>query len=134
LFDSFENHYYSRFPMTAEHNEFPPLTRDTKAVFDAGMLDLDTFAPYWSRRFAAAVIREAMTQASSDRPDSSKWDALGAIADNLHAPPPPPPTREQMEDALRLLTQLANYQSGSEADVWAQTIQRGIAHYCSPTT
>jgi hypothetical protein len=58
---------------------------------------------------------------------------LSAIADNLHALPPEPPTREQMEEALRCLTQLADYEPGSKADVWAPIIQRGIAHYCSPT-
>ena len=119
--------------MTVEHDEFPPLTYEAKCVLMNTLKGIDVSRPYWDRRFAAAVIREAMEQASPDRRSSCKWDRLGAIADNLHALPPPPPTREEMEDALRCLTQLADYQPGSKADVWAQTIQRGLAHYCSPT-
>ena len=94
--------------------------------------------PNWNRRFAAEVIREAMVQSgvwhvSEDFPAVIRASKLRAIADNLHALPPPPPTREEMENALRRLTQLADYQPGSKADSWAQTIQRGLAHYCSPT-
>jgi hypothetical protein len=140
LFDSFENHYHSRFPMTFKHDEFPPLTHQAECVLMNSLKGIDVSSPYWDRRFAAAVIREAITQTGvwnlSFRGQSSDVlfaSELRAIADNLHALPPPPPTREEMEDALRRLTQLADYQPGSKADVWAQTIQRGLAHYCSPT-
>ena len=116
------------------HDEFPPLTHDIKAVLDAGVLGLDTFTPNWSRRFAAAVIREAMEQASPDRPGSCLWDCLGAIADNLHALPPPPPTREEMEIALgRLLRHTddpAGCHEGSLIAELANVLRRGITHHC----
>ena len=123
--------------MTAKHNEFPPLTPKAQKVllaFDR----IDISKPGWDRRFAAAVIREAKHQLgtwkiNAESPSAVDAGELSAIADNLHALPPPPPTREEMEHALRRFTQLVDYRPGSDADVWAQTIQRGLAHYCSPT-
>jgi hypothetical protein len=122
--------------MTAKHNEFPPLEYAAERILESADLREKNLTGAWLRCFAAAVIREAMVQTgawnvSEQLPAVVCVSELRAIADNLHAPPPP--TREEMEDALRRLTQLADYQPGSKADVWAQTIQRGLAHYCSPT-
>ena len=114
------------------HDEFPPLTAEAEKVLSAGIKALATTdnpgGIHNQRIFAAAVIREAVSL--SQQRFNNKLQDLELIAQHLHALPPPPPTREQMEEALRRLAQLADYQPGSKADAWAQTIQRGIAHYC----
>jgi hypothetical protein len=120
------------------HDEFPPLTRVGIEVLQSGnrasYLNLPGELPGGVRPFAAAVIREAMKQASSGRPDSCKWDALGAIADNLHALPPPPPTKDQMEIALGRLLQHTNdpagCHEGSLIAELANVLRRGITHHC----
>ena len=110
------------------HDEFPPLTHQAKCVLGQS---INVSIPNWNRRFAAAVIREAMTQASPDRLGSCKWDRLGAIADNLHDLPPPPPTREQMEEALQHLIDMHGARvAGESTDEHLQTLRAGIAHYC----
>ena len=112
------------------HDEFPPLTQEAGAVIDAAMLD--TSKPYWTRRFAAAVIREAMRQAA--RGDGLAWTNLHLIADNLHALPPPPPTREEMESALNevvgIFVKNLEYKRNSPIEGYVQTLKAGIAHHC----
>jgi hypothetical protein len=116
------------------HDEFPELTHQAKCVLINSLKGIDVSIPNSNRRFAAAVIREAMEQASPDRRGSCKWDRLGAIADNLHALPPPPPTREQMEMALGRLLQHTNdpagCHEGSLIAELANVLRRGITHHC----
>ena len=142
LFDSFENHYYSRFPMTAEHNEFPPLEYAARRILEsADTREENIIGNTWLRSFAAVVIREAVKLVPlSVGPGSMQLirvaDLLD-IADNLHALPPPPPTREEMEIALgRLLRHTddpAGCHEGSLIAELANVLRRGITHYCSPT-
>jgi hypothetical protein len=110
-----------------EHDEFPELTYQAKCVLGQS---INVSIPNWDRRFAAAVIREAMEQASPDRLGSCKWDRLGAIANNIHALPPLPPTREQMEEALQSLVGRIDFHPESQFAQEAETLRRGIAHYC----
>jgi len=122
------------------HDEFPPLTRAGIEVLQSGnratYLNLPGDLPGGVRPFAAAVIREAIKQAAPFHFGTMQVVAVGdllQIAQNLHDPLPPlptPPTREQMDEALRRLLPLVDYHPGSECDAWAQTLQRGIAHYC----
>jgi hypothetical protein len=119
-----------------EHQEFPPLApeaelvlRDAEQIRDG--LEDTIFGADWRRAYLSAGIREAMKQAGSDMHGSCKWDRLGAIADNLHAPPPSPPTREQMEEALQsLIDQYGARVAGEWTDANLQTLSAGIAHYC----
>ena len=85
----------------SKHEEFPPMTPETKAVIDAfykagpGLSDRKAFA---------AFLREAMKQAGSDTFSTLRWwDNLAAIANNLHSPPPPAPTFAQAREAARQL-------------------------------
>jgi hypothetical protein len=74
-----------------------------------------------------------MKQASSDRPDSCKWNALGAIADNLHALPPPPPTREELDQALLELEAWERFSEIRTTEWFKErfaVLRRGIAHHC----
>jgi hypothetical protein len=110
------------------HDEFPPLTYQAKCVLGQS---INVSMPNWNRRFAAAVIREAMTQAgfwkiSEEFPKIVDARELEDIADNLHALPPPPPTWEEVRDALAALVM----RTGPELDEYTTTIQRGIAHHC----
>jgi hypothetical protein len=91
LFDSFENHYYSRFPMTTEHNEFLPLSPTAQRFLLNVFHRIDISKPGWNRRIAAAAIRETVMQACT-------VSELLAIADNLHALPPEPPLKKQALD------------------------------------
>jgi hypothetical protein len=118
------------------HDEFPELTHQAKCVLMStmkgdAMTVIDVSRPYWDRRFAAAVIREAIEQASPDRRGSCKMDRLGAIADNLHALPPPPPTREEMEGILQDLSREFGNKLGPG---WTsnpfEELKAGIAHHC----
>jgi hypothetical protein len=116
LFDSFENHYHSRFPMTSKHEEFPPLTPQAKYVLGQS---INVSIPNWNRRFAAAVIREAMVQSgtwniNSDFPRVIDAKNLDAIADNLHALPPEPPLKKQ---ALDIWGQVEGEVSDQEAQI-----------------
>jgi hypothetical protein len=116
------------------HDEFPPLAPNSEAALRAAHETHVANVPYDSlhlRRYLSAGIREAMKQACPDRQGSCKWDRLGYIADNLHAPPPPPPTRKQMEDALQhLIDRRSVWRQGGSTDEDLQTLQAGIAHYC----
>ena len=124
------------------HDEFPELTHQAKCVLMNNMngwQGIDVSMPYWDRRFAAALLREAVKQAAplSIGPGSIQVvrvaDLLD-IADNLHVLPPPPPTREQMEVALGRLLQHtddpAACHEGSLIAELANVLRRGIAHYC----
>jgi hypothetical protein len=116
------------------HDEFPPLTHQAKCVLMNTTKGIDVSRLYWDRRFAAAVIREAIHQLgtwkiNTEFPSAVDASELRAIADNLHALPPPPPTREQMDTALQDL--FADPCRGNE---WLYgrlvILQRGIAHHC----
>jgi hypothetical protein len=137
LFDSFENHYHSRFPMTSKHDEFPPLTPEAELVLrDAEQISDGLPEGIWRRAYLSAAIREAMKQAGPDRLGSCKWDRLGAIADNLHALPPPPPTREQMQTAINDLVRRSNERIGVDlvGDEWVaerlKILKAGIDDHC----
>jgi hypothetical protein len=89
--------------MTSKHEEFPPLTQQAKCVLMNTMNGIDVSRPYWDRRFAAAVIREAMVQSgiwniNSDFPRVIDVKDLDAIADSLHALPPEPNLKKQALD------------------------------------
>ena len=118
------------------HEEFPPLTEQAKRVLISTQMSVEFLGPNWNRRFAAAVIREAARQAgpftvgTGLKCEVVEVAALNCIADNLHALAPVPPTREEMDEVLRGLLSLVDYHPGSKCDAWAQTLQRGIAHYC----
>jgi hypothetical protein len=134
LFDSFENHYYSRFPMTAEHNEFPPLEYAARRILEsADTREENLIGNTWLRSFAAVVIREAMTQAGawnlSFRGQSSDVlfaSELRAIADNLHALPPEPPLKKQ---ALDIWEQV----EGKVSDGQARIMRTALALIPDPT-
>ena len=107
--------------------EFPPLTQEAGAVFDAAMFGLDTSKPYWSCRFAAALLLEAV---KISRQRNSQLYDLELIAKNLHSVALPPPTKQETEDALKNLLGSLVYESGSWLDRQAKILQRGIAHHC----
>ena len=115
------------------HDEFPPLMDAGRNVLAVAFHKIDVSKPCWDRRFAAAVIREAVKRAvpfhSSTLQVVTVADLL-RIAENLHSPPPPPPTREQMEATLNRLWPLLGCQPGSKGDEYMQTLRRGIAHHC----
>ena len=82
------------------HVEFPDLTLEALAAFEAGCAAADFMAGpigLHDRRYLAAFLREAMKQATDH--DQGLWDELQAIASNLHSPPPPPPTLAQARAA-----------------------------------
>ena len=106
--------------------EFPPLTQEAGAVFDAAMFGLDTSKPYWSRRFAAALLLEAV---KISRQRNSQLYDLELIAKHLHNVAPPPPTKQETENALKNLLGSLAYESGSWLDMQAKILQRGIAHH-----
>jgi hypothetical protein len=114
------------------HDEFPDLTHQARCVLGQS---INVSIPNWNRRFAAAVIREAITQAgfwkiSEEFPKVVCATELEAIADNLHALPPPPPTREQMKEALQhLIDMYGDRVAGESTDEHLQTLRAGIAHY-----
>jgi hypothetical protein len=77
------------------HVEFPKLTPEARAAFDAAIdairNDKATISCADLSRALAAFLREVMKQARKGYGETL-WDELDAIADNLHSPPPPPPT------------------------------------------
>lgn len=86
------------------------------------------------RRFAAAVIREAVKQAAPFKYITTglhvvEVSDLLAIADNLHALPPPPPTREEMDEALQSLADQIKDLTG-HLDERLEVVKAGIAHHC----
>jgi len=129
--------------MTVEDNEFPPLTQQAKCVLMNTMNGIDVSRPYWDRRFAAAVIREAMVQSglvnvALTLPDSNYWHVsedfpaviraseLSAIADNLHALPPEPPLKKQ---ALDIWAQV----EGEVSDAQARIMRNALTLIPDPT-
>ena len=93
--------------MTAKHNEFPPLEYAARRILESADVPRgeNLNGATWLRSFAAAVIREAMTQTGawtvSFRGQFSGVvfaSDLSAIADNLHALPPEPPLKKQALD------------------------------------
>jgi hypothetical protein len=129
LFDSFENH--SCFPMTAKHEEFPPLTQRAECVLNSIPMNINVSEYYWERCIAAAVIREAMVQSgtwniNSDFPRVIDAKDLEAIADNLHALPPELPLKKQ---ALDIWSQV----EGEVSDRQAQIMRNALALIPDPT-
>jgi hypothetical protein len=105
--------------MTSKHEEFPPLTHQAKCVLMNTFKGIDLSTPNWDRRFAAAVIREAMVQfgawtINSDFPRVIEAKDLDAIADNLHALPPEPPLKKR---ALDIWGQVEGEVSDHEAQI-----------------
>ena len=93
----------------SRHEEFPPMTPEARAAFDRGYEANGLFVSTPGKgdrvRFAA-FLREAMKQANGAwlmGQNTSKWEELEAIANNLHSPPPPPPTLAQAREAARQL-------------------------------
>jgi hypothetical protein len=89
--------------MTTKYNEYPDLTHKAKCVLMNTFKGIDVSKPYWDRRFAAAVIREAMKQTGllkidEEGPKFVDARKLEAIANNLHALPPEPPLKNQALD------------------------------------
>jgi hypothetical protein len=114
--------------MTSKHNEFPPLTPQAKYVLGQS---INVFIPNWHRCFAAAVIREAITQTgfweiSEEFPAVVCASELRAIADNLHALPPEPPLKKQ---ALDIWGQV----EGEVSDQEAQIMRNALALIPDPT-
>jgi len=81
----------------SQHEEFPELTQEAKAAWDAaciaGNVSPSTYGLHSTRRFFAAFLREAMKRSES-RYGAPPWDNLMAIANNLHSPPPRPTLAE----------------------------------------
>jgi hypothetical protein len=110
------------------HDEFPPLTHEAKCVLMNATKGIDVSRLYWDRRFAAAVIREAVSL--SRQRSNNRLQDLELIAQHLHALPPPPPTREQMEKALRSLLDNLDCHPESQLAQEAAILASGIAHHC----
>lgn len=91
-----------------QHVEYPELSAEAKSAVEVGLWAVgfpkDTCYLH-DRKQMAAFLREAMKQASYRPHDRglSTWQALAAIADNLHSPPPPPPTLAEAREAARQL-------------------------------
>lgn len=120
-----------------EHDEFPLLTEPAHNVFlKVAGHRMDISKPGWNRRFAAAVIREAVRQAgpftigTGIENEVVRASTLITIADNLHAVPPIPPTREKLEYALKRVSRLVDCQEGSEVGDCLEILRAGIAHHC----
>jgi hypothetical protein len=118
--------------MTAEHNEFPPLTHQAKCVLGQS---INVSIPNWNRRFAAAVIREAMIQSgtwniNSDYPRVIDAEDLDAIVDNLHALPPNPPLPPLKKQALDIWGEV----EGEVSDRQARIMRTALALIPDPTT
>jgi hypothetical protein len=87
--------------MNTQHEEFPEMTQQAQAAYRAGCRAVPfspTLITNIDRRYLAAFLREAMEQARY-RFDSSLWQELQAIANNLHSPPQPPPTLAEARKA-----------------------------------
>ena len=117
--------------MPSKHEEFPELTHQAKCVLMSTLKGIDVSRPGWNRRFAAAVIREAMVQSgawniNSDFPRVIDAKNLDAIADNLHALPPEPPLKKQ---ALDIWGQV----EGEVSDRQARIMRTALALIPDPT-
>ena len=113
--------------MTAKHNEFPPLSQTAQRVLLASFNGIDFPKPGWERRFAAAVIREALEQVSPCTDFRSAFHQLNCIADNLRALPPEPPLKKQ---ALDIWDQI----EGEVSDQEARIMRTALALIPDPTT
>jgi hypothetical protein len=92
--------------VSTQHEEFPELTQQTQAAFQAGCRAAvvpQVALTNKDRRYLAAFLREALVQA--EVPLTKRWNdglhigKLFAIANNLHSPPPPPPTLAEAREA-----------------------------------
>ncbi len=89
----------------SNHEEFPQLTPEAKAAWNAACIAGNVSWCFYShistRRFFAAFLREAMKQAYDHYGFDDQIVGLEAIANNLHSPPlpPPPPTLAQARGA-----------------------------------
>ena len=120
----------------SQHIEFPPLTCESQSVLKVAGQELTSRirdGGIIERRFAAAVIREAVKQAVPF--DSSTLQVVTVadllrIADNLHSPLQAPPTKEEMEAALCSLLGQITYHPKSQLAQEAEILLAGIPHYC----
>ena len=72
------------------HVEFPKLTPEAEAAFNAALPSIDSICVFDWRRALSAFLRETLKQATERNHIFPAWEIL-AIANNLHALPPPPP-------------------------------------------
>jgi hypothetical protein len=121
------------------HEEFPSLTKQAERVLMHAKKGFDVFNPYWDRRLAAAVIREAVWQAGTFAVGTGlngevvEVVTLSCIADNLHALPPVPPTREELDQALLEIETWERFSEIRSTEWFKErfaVLRRGIAHHC----
>ena len=126
--------------MSTQHEEYPELTQQTQAAYQAGCLSA-SFSPTpptkTDRRYLSAFLRQVIKGAGIWNvnlafPRVIVVEDLEAIANNLHALPPPPPTREQMEDALSYLTVAYGGPGGGNENTkrYLNILRSGIAYHC----
>ena len=87
--------------MSTQHEEFPELTQQTLAAYQAGCLAgpfSATPPANADRRYLSAFLLKAINQAT-DCNGILLVSGLQAIANSLHSPPPPPPTLAQARAA-----------------------------------
>jgi hypothetical protein len=118
--------------MTSKHEEFPPLEYAARRILESADVPRDENLndATWLRSFAAAVIREAMTQAGAWNVNESfpaviRASELSAIADNLHVPPEPPLKKQ----ALDIWGQV----EGEVSDAQARIMRTALALIPDPT-
>ena len=93
----------------SKHEEFPELTPQARAVYDAAVNAIQNSKATISSadlcRALAACLLEAMKQAALGKVWTwpTNWGNLHIIANNLHNPPPPPPTLAEAREAARQL-------------------------------
>jgi hypothetical protein len=88
----------------SKHEEFPELTPEAHAAFEAALHGLDSNDVFDWRRALSAFLMVAMKQAGFKRCfEGNPGFNLVDIANNLHSPPPPPPTLAQAREAARQL-------------------------------
>jgi hypothetical protein len=114
------------------HDEFPPLTEQSKHVLMSILKGIDVSKPCLDRRFAASVIREAVRQAGTFtvgtglKGEVVEVVTLNCIADNLHALPPESPLKKQ---ALDIWSQV----EGQVSDGPARIMRTALALIPDPT-
>jgi len=118
--------------MTFEHNEFPELTHEAKCVLMNTMKGIEFSRPNWNRRFAAAVIREAVRQAGTFTVGTGlngevvEVVTLSRIADSMHALPPEHSLKRQ---ALDIWAEV----EGEATDPQARIMRTALAMIPDPT-